>query len=145
MRQVVVGAREQHALVDPLAALDDPRDVEQLLAGLALELAPELVCASQQRDVVGMLEVGEPDDPGEPVRGALLVRHVETLEPEDALAAPGKVIQRRAAHASDPDDDNVVALAHRRTDPTAGQRTRWGTVESGDTTLVGRSAVPLPT
>jgi hypothetical protein len=59
--------RAQDALEDLGAALDDPGRVQQLLAGVVLELVPELVRAAQQRDVVGMLEVGEPDDPREPV------------------------------------------------------------------------------
>jgi hypothetical protein len=64
---VVRLARAQDALEDLGAALDDPGRVQQLLAGVVLELVPELVRAAQQRDVVGMLEVGEPDDPRQPV------------------------------------------------------------------------------
>ena len=75
-----------------------------------LELAPQLVRAAEQRHVVGVLEVREPDDPREPVRGALLVEQVEALEPEDALAAAGEVVERRAPHSADSDDDDVVPL-----------------------------------
>ena len=57
-----------------------------------------------------MLEVGEPDDAGEPVRRALVVEHVEALEPEHALPAPGEVVERRASHPPDSDDDGVEAL-----------------------------------
>ena len=57
-----------------------------------------------------MLEVGEPDDARDPVRGAELVGDLETLDAEHALAATGQVIQRRAPHAADADDDHVVAL-----------------------------------
>ena len=93
-----------------VAALDDPGDVEELLAGLGLELAPQLVGAPQQRHVVGVLEVGEPDDPRQPVRRAVLVEQVEALEPEDALSAPGEVVERGASHPADSDDDDVVPL-----------------------------------
>jgi hypothetical protein len=50
--EVVLGARAEDALEDPLAALDDPGDVEELLPGLGLELAPELVRPAEQRHVV---------------------------------------------------------------------------------------------
>ena len=40
------------------------------------------------------------------------MRDVEALEPEDALPAAGEVVERRAPHAADSDDDDVVALAH---------------------------------
>ena len=63
----VGSARAKNAVEDLGAALDDPGRVQQPLAGVALELVPELVRAAQQWDVVGMLEVGEPDDPREPV------------------------------------------------------------------------------
>ena len=49
------------------------------------------------------------------------MRDVEALEPEHALAAAGEVVERRAAHPADPDDDDVVSLRH-RPDPTAGSR-----------------------
>ena len=45
---VVLGARVKYALEDPVAALDDPRDEEELLVGLGLELAPQLVRATKQ-------------------------------------------------------------------------------------------------
>ncbi len=115
---VVLGAREEHALEDALAALHDPRDAQQLLAGLGLELAPELVGPAEQRDVVRMLEVRESDDPRQTVRRALLVQEVEPLEPEHALAAPREVVQRRASHPADSDDDDVVPLHGR--DPIGG-------------------------
>ena len=108
--EVVLGARAEHAVEDPLAALDDSGDVEELLAGLGLELAPQLVRTAKERHVVGVLEVREADDPREPMRRAVLVEQVETLEPEHALAAPGEVVERRAPHSADSDDDDVVAL-----------------------------------
>ena len=87
-----------------------PVIAQELLAGFGLELAPQLVRAAEERHVVGVLEVREPDDPRQPVRGALLVEQVETLEPEDALAAAGEVVERSAPHSADSDDDDVVAL-----------------------------------
>ena len=110
MLEVVLGARAENALEDALAALDDSRDVQELLACLGLELAPQLVRAAEERHVVGVLEVREADDPRQPVRGALLVEEVEALEPEHALAAAGEVVERSAPHTADPDDDDVVPL-----------------------------------
>ncbi len=75
----------------------------------------------RQRHVVRMLEVGEPDDAGEPVRRALVVEHVEALEPEHALPAAGEVVERRAPHSADTDDDDVVALCGRRHSDDQGQ------------------------
>ena len=87
--QAVVPARAKRALVDPLSCLDDPSDVEELFARLGLEFAPQLVSPSEERHVVGVLEVREPDDPREPVRRPHVVRNVEALESEHALPAAG--------------------------------------------------------
>ena len=38
------------------------------------------------------------------------MEQVETLDPEDALAAAGEVVERSAPHSADSDDDDVVAL-----------------------------------
>jgi hypothetical protein len=108
--QVVLEAGSQRSLVDPPAALDDPGDVQELLARLPLQLAPELVRAAQERHVVGVLEVPEPDDPRDAVGRAELVRDVEALEPEHAPAAPREVVGGRASHPADADDDHVVPL-----------------------------------
>jgi len=108
--EVVLGARAEDAVEDSVSALDDPGHVQELFAGLRLELAPELVRASQERHVVGMLEVREADDPRQPVRRAVLVQEVEALEAEHALPAARKVVERRAPHAADADDDHVVPL-----------------------------------
>ena len=51
VREVVIGARAEDALEDPRPAFEDSGDVEELLAGLGLELAPELVRAAEQRHV----------------------------------------------------------------------------------------------
>ena len=108
--EVVLGARAEYAFEDPVAALDRTRHVEELLSGLVLELAPELVRAPEQGHVVRVLEVREADDPREAVGRALVVEDVEALEPEHALSAAGEVVERRASHPADSDDDDVVPL-----------------------------------
>ena len=110
MREIVLVARAQRALVDLLARLQGSGHVQELLPSLRLELAPELVRAPKQRHVGGVLEVAEPDDAGDPVRGAELVRNVEALQAEHALPAAGEVVERRAAHSADPHHDDVVSL-----------------------------------
>ena len=77
--------------------------------GAALELAPELVGAAEQRDVVRVLVVGEADDPRLAVHRPALVDEAELLEPEHAAAAAREVVQRGAAHRPDAGDDRVVA------------------------------------
>ena len=112
--QPVLLARAERAGEDHLlrrAGVDRAGHVQQLLSGRRLQLAPQLVGAAQQRHVVDVLVVGEPDDPRDAVRRALLVRNVEPLEAEHSPAAARQVVERGAAHAADADDDRVVALA----------------------------------
>src|SRR5262249_59395591 len=77
-----------------------------------VELAPELIGAEQQRDVRRMLVVGEANNPRLAVHGAVLVRDLELLEPDDAAAAAREVVQRGAAHRADAHHHGVVAPAH---------------------------------
>ena len=121
VREVVLAARPERAVVDPIAGLDDARHVQEPLARLRLELAPELVRPAHERDVRDVLEVREADDPRQAVlRGPVLVRDVEALEPQHALAPAREVVERGAAHTSDPDDDDVVPLHPRVTLSPAG-------------------------
>src|SRR6476659_1102652 len=107
---VVLRARAKDAVEDAVAAFDDPRHMEELFIRLGFELAPQLVGSLEQRHVVGMLEVGEPDDPRQAVRRAMLMKQVEALESERALSAPGEVIERGASHPADSDHDDVVPI-----------------------------------
>ena len=74
-----------------------------------IELAPQLVRAPKQRDVVGMLVVGEADDARFPVHRASVVHDSELLDPEHAPAAARELVGGRSAHRPEPDDDRVVA------------------------------------
>ncbi len=69
-----------------------------------------------------MLVVGEPDDAGQPVRGAELVEEVVLLQAKDTLPAPCKMECRGGAHSAEADDDRVVPV-HRRHQPTPGLTT----------------------
>src|SRR5207302_10120022 len=55
---------------------------EQLLAAGALELAPQGPRTAEKRDVIGMLVVGEPDDPREAARRTKGVPAREAIEAE---------------------------------------------------------------
>ena len=94
--------------------------MEELLADLVLELAPQLVRAADERDVGRVLEVRETDDPRDSVRRPEVVRHLEALDAEHALAPPGQVVERGAPHSSDSDHDRVVPLHRRVTLSQAG-------------------------
>jgi len=110
VRDAVIGAGAKRAVVDPLAGLHDPRDVEQLFASLRFEVAPQLVCAADERDVARVLEVREPDDAGSPVRRAHVVGYVVALDPEHALASAGEMVEGSTPHPADSDHDDVVPL-----------------------------------
>ena len=47
--EVVLGTRAENAVEDAVAALDDSRDAQELLACFRLELAPQLVRAAEER------------------------------------------------------------------------------------------------
>ena len=111
VRQVVELAGLPGALEDPgvlRAGIDGVGDVQEPLAGLALDLTPQLVGAPEEQHVGGMLVVGEADDAGVAVGGAHRVRDAEPLEAEHPLAAPGEVVGGGAAHPAHADDDGVV-------------------------------------
>ncbi len=86
---------------------------EECLAGFALELAPEIPGAAEERDVVGVLVVREPDDAREAARRAERVAARELLEAEHARAAPREVICGRAPVRAEADDDRVDCPGHR--------------------------------
>ena len=111
VRQVVFPAGTQRSLKDMATGRADVQPaglVEQLLARFGLDLAPQFVGATQQRYVGRMLEVGHADDTRVAVRRAAAVGNVELLQPQHALAAPGKLVTGRAPHPADADNDGIV-------------------------------------
>ena len=116
--QAVELARPERALEDR-AAFGGPASTLPVMcsscsSGQTLELAPQLVGPPQQRHVGGMLPVGEPDDSGESVGGAVLVDQVEALQPEHSEAPAGEVVQRRTPHPSQTQHDHVVGQSSSR-------------------------------
>ncbi len=84
--------------------------VEDAGLGVAFQLVPELVGAEKEGDVVGVFEVGLADNAGITVGGAEGVDGVEFFESEDAFVAGGEMVGGGAAHASEAQNDGVVAL-----------------------------------
>ena len=147
VREAVQFARFERALEDRTvlgARIHAAGDVKETLAGEAFELAPQLVRAPQERHVRGMLPIGEPDDAGEPVGGAVLMHEVEALEAEHPQAPAGEMEQRRAAHPSETQHDHIVTGQRsslscwfgRRTLPGAERREKDRRPVSGCTWLL---------
>ena len=80
---------------------------EKRLAALALEVAPQSPRTAEERDVVGMLVIGEADDPREPAGRAERVAARESIEPEDRRAARGEPIGSRTAVSPESSDDHI--------------------------------------
>src|SRR5258708_3529774 len=95
---------------------------EQVLAGRRLELAPERPRALQQRDVIRVLVVSEPDNAGEPGRRAVGVPARERLEADDLRATPREVRGRCAAVRAEADHDDV---GHAGRQSARSRRCRW--------------------
>src|SRR5262249_28825179 len=87
-------------------------EIEKLDLCGALQLVPELVGAAEQGDVVRVLVVAQADHAGLAVRTALGVRDLVLLEAEHARAAAGQGVRGRASHRPQPNDDDIVAVAH---------------------------------
>ena len=80
-----------------------------------LEIVPVRIGALQQRHVVGVLEIGFPDQAGIAAARTVLVRDAISFEPEHATTAPRELIERGRPHRTESDDDHVVVarLRHR--------------------------------
>ena len=112
----VLAARFQRAVEDIAvrrSGIERPGGDEQRLAGGLGSLAPQFEGALEQRHISRALVIGEADDARHAVRGALRVGNVEAFEPEHALAPAGELPAGGSAHAADPDDDHVIAVAAR--------------------------------
>ena len=85
----------------------EPGFHQQLAACAGFEVAPQLVGPLQERHVVGVFEVGEPDEPRLAVRAALVVGDGKAVEAEHTLAARCEVTGGSTADAAEANDDNV--------------------------------------
>ena len=53
-----------------------------------------------QRNIIGMFEIGFPDESRVPVRAATVMGQIELLNAEHVQPTPRQVVQRGAAHAT---------------------------------------------
>src|SRR5439155_22478256 len=91
--------------------LGNAGDVEKLLPARLFELAPEPVGVPQQRDIGRMLEIAEPNDARQSMRGAAVVPGLMTLEAEHGLASARQVRKRLASHRAQAGHDDIE-MAH---------------------------------
>lgn len=66
---------------------EEPRFNLQPLPGEAFKVLPQAIAFQQQRHIVGMFEIGLPDDARLAVRTSFAVGRVEAVDAEDAQAA----------------------------------------------------------
>jgi hypothetical protein len=115
MLQSMFPARRKRPLDDaaPLRpGIDRPGDEEQWLARQPLRLAPKFIGAAEQRHIGRMLEIGEADDPVQPMRRPHPMPDIKPLDPEHPQPPPRQLPAGSRAHAAEADDDDVVGLGH---------------------------------
>src|SRR3989442_884864 len=88
---------------------------QKMLAAHTLQLAPELPRAAEQRHVVGVLVIGEPDDPRKAAGGAEGVAACDPVEAEHRRPARRERVSGRAAVGAEPRHDDV--RVHKRMVP----------------------------
>ena len=77
--------------------------LEELAALQVLQLVPKLIGTTQQRDVAGVLRIGQPDDAVHAVRGTVGMEDVELLHPQYPPPATGQSEGAGAAHPAQPE------------------------------------------
>src|SRR5437870_13718949 len=83
-------------------------------AAHALEVAPERPRAAEERHVIGMLVIGEADDPREAAGRAEGMPAHKSIETEDRRAARGEPVCGRAAVGTESRDDDVCVHVSRK-------------------------------
>src|SRR5438067_7011825 len=99
--------RTRDQLAVRISRVETARLGEKRLAALAFEIAPQSPGPAEERNVIRVLVVGEPDDPREATGRAERVTARESIEPEDRRAARGEPISGRAAVCAESSDDHV--------------------------------------
>src|SRR5215475_8684489 len=80
---------------------------EQAATARGFDLFPDLVGAQNQRHKFAALADGLAGNARVAVRRALIVRRDKAIDADGASAKPGRLIEGRAAHGSEADDQNV--------------------------------------
>ena len=83
---------------------------QQPLTRRLLQVVPSLVGTAQERNVIGMLEIGLADDARFAVRAAAAMPDGELLDSQYAVTAPGQFKGGRRPHAAQPEHDDVVGF-----------------------------------
>ena len=111
--------RRRRALVERADNLEQAVQLEQRLARLGLELAPESERFLREADVF-LLRVGEAEDPRAPVAGTARVSKLELLVDDDVVPASAKRTCGREPHHTCADDRDLLhrPIVYRK--PAAG-------------------------
>ena len=62
----------------------------------------------QERHVIGVLVIGQPDHPRKTVRASAVVGDIELLDPQYAPPAPRQMVHGRTPHAAHTQHDRIV-------------------------------------
>ena len=101
--------RVRRALLERLHDFDQPVQLEQRLAALGFQLAPQCQRLLREPDVLG-LGIREPEDPRAAVARAVVVADAELLVDGDFDTPPLQCPARRQAHDAATDDGDPHAL-----------------------------------
>ena len=120
------GERSRHELAVGRPHIQTAGLREQRLSTVALELAPQLPRALEERHVARMFVVREPDDARQAAERRERLAAREAIESENALPALREAIRRGAAVGAETGNDRVVQrLAHRRVSRRWPSRRCW--------------------
>ena len=117
------------AHVEDAHAVDDRARMEEMQrTRRALEVAPALGGAEEERHVVRMLEIALADDAAATMVAGNGIRHRRAVDAQDAHAAPRELHARGGAHGAGAEDDDLwMGIGHAspfgiRRGPTARNR-----------------------
>jgi hypothetical protein len=113
MRKTMFLTGHQRALNDPAifrTRVNAACDEQELLLRKLLGSAPKLIGSAKSRDIVGMLETGEANDPVQPVGGAHAVPQVKPLNTLYLLTTASQMPQSGRPHAADANHNGVEGL-----------------------------------
>ena len=91
---------------------------EQIAARGSFQLFPDLIGAQHQRHKFAAFADGLAGDAGLAVRRALIVRRREAVDADGLCSELRGLVERSAAHRSQPDDHNVCDDCHVRHNAT---------------------------
>jgi hypothetical protein len=87
---------------------------EQLGLTGVFEFIPQGVSPLNERHITRMFKIRFANNAGLAMRRSMGMRRSEPIEPRDAPAGAGQMVNRSAAHGAEPGDDDVVMVRHQR-------------------------------